>query len=75
MNIVKHVSFLPGEVLRDPPVCTMSNFLMNRQTDFQSGCTILQSHQQWRSVPLSAHSPQYLLSREIFILTILIGVR
>ena len=25
----------------------MSNFLMNLQTDFQSGCIRVQSHQQW----------------------------
>jgi hypothetical protein len=35
----------------------------------------LQSHQQWRSVPLSPHPPQQLLSPEFFILPLLIGVR
>ena len=54
---------------------TMSNFLRNHQTDFQSGCTSLQPHQQWRSVPLSSHSCQHLLSSEFSILVILIGVR
>jgi hypothetical protein len=75
MNIVKHVSFLPvgtssGYVARKgiagSPGSTMSNFLRNRQTDFQSGCTSLQSHQQWWSVPLSPHPRQHVLSPEFF---------
>jgi hypothetical protein len=50
----------------------MSNFL---RTDFQSGCTSLQSHQQWRSVPLSPHPSLYLLSPEFLNLAIVSGVR
>jgi len=52
----------------------MSNFLRNLQSDFQNGCTSLQSHQQWRSVPLSPHPHQHLLSIE-FLLAILTGRR
>ena len=50
-----------------------SQFVVVR-IDFQSGCTNLQFHQQWRSVPFSRH-PQHVLSPEILILAILIGVK
>ena len=84
MNIVEHVSFLlvgtsseymPRRGIAGSPSSTMSNFLRNCQTDFQSGCTSLQSQQQWRSDPLSPHHRQHLLSLEFLILPILTGVR
>jgi hypothetical protein len=84
MNIVEYVSLLPvGTSSVNMPLrgiagstgSTMSNFLRNHQTDFQSGHTNLQSHQQWRSVSLSAHPRQHLLSPEFSILAILTGVR
>jgi hypothetical protein len=84
MNIMERVFLLPvgtssGYMPRRGIVgssgSTMSNFLRNRQTDFQSGCTSLQSYQQWRSVPLSPYSRQYLLSPEFLILAILTSVK
>ena len=62
MNIVEHMFFLPVGTssgymprrgIEGSSSSTMSNFLRTRQTNFQSGCTSLQSHQQWRSIPLS----------------------
>jgi hypothetical protein len=72
MNIVEHVSllqvgtsgYMPRRGIAGSSGSTMSNFLRNHQTDFQSGCTNLQFHQQWRSVPLSPHPHQHLLSHE-----------
>jgi hypothetical protein len=83
INIVEHVSLLYGASFGYMPRSgiggssgsIMSNFLRNHQTDFQSGNTSLQSHQQWRSVLLSSHPHQHLLSPEFLILAILIGVK
>jgi hypothetical protein len=65
MNIVEHVSllqvgafsgYMPRKGIAGSSGSTMYyNFLRNRQIDFQSGYTSLQSHQQWRSVLLSPH--------------------
>jgi hypothetical protein len=84
MNIVEHVSllpvgtssgYMPRRGIAGSSGSTMSRFLRSHHTDFQSGCTSLQSHQQWRSVPLSPHPHQHLLSPEFLILAILTGVR
>ena len=84
MNIVEHVSLLhvgassecmPRTGIAESSGSTMSSFLRKGQTDFQSGCTSLQSHQQWRSVPISPHPRQHLLSPEFLILVILTDVR
>jgi hypothetical protein len=84
MNTVEHVSllpvgtssgYMPRRCIAGSSSTTIYNFLRNCQTDFQSGCTSLQSHQQWMSIPLSPHLRQHLLSAEFFILAILTRVR
>jgi hypothetical protein len=54
---------------------TISNLLRKHQIDYQSGCITLQSHHSWRSVPLSLHLHQHVLSLEFLVLDILIDIR
>ena len=84
MNIVEHVSllhagessgYMPRSGIAGSFGSDMPSFLRDHQTDFQSGCTNLQPHQQWRSVPLSPHPCQHLLSPEFLILAILTSVK
>jgi len=84
MNIVEHMSllyigasfgYMPRSCITGSSGSTMFNFLRSHQTDFQSGCTSLQSHQQWRGVPISLHPRKHLLSLESLTLAILTGVR
>ena len=69
------LGYMPRSGITGSSGSTMSIFLRDRQTDFQSDCTSLQPHQQWRSVPLDPQPHQHLLSSEFLILAILIGVR
>jgi hypothetical protein len=84
MNIVEHMSlwydgvsfgYTIKSVIAGSSGMSSSNFLRNLQIDFQSGHTSLQSHQQWKCVPLSPHPCQHVLSPELLILVILFGVR
>ena len=79
MKIVEHVSllhvgafsgYMPRSGIVESWGSTISNFLRNDQLN-----TSLQFHQQQRSVPLSPHPCQHLLSPKFFILAILTGVR
>jgi hypothetical protein len=70
MNIVEHKSLLYsisfGYKLKSGIVGssgrTISNFLRNCHIDFKSGCTSLQIHKLWRSVPYSTLSPTCAIS-------------
>ena len=84
MNIVEHVFlllveisswYMPRRGITGSSGSFMSNFLRNCQTDLQSGYNSLQSHQQWRSIPLSLYPCLHLLSPKFLILAILTGVR
>ena len=75
LHVEASSGYIPRSVIAGYSCNTMSNFLMYCQTHFQSDFFRLQSHQQWRSVPLSLHPYKHLLSPEFLILVILTGVR
>jgi hypothetical protein len=72
--IVEYFGYMSKSGLVGPSGRIISYFMRKHQIDFQSGCTGSQSHQQFKSVPLSSHLWQHVLSLENLILAILIGV-
>ena len=84
MNIAEHMSlwydwtfcrYIPKSGIAGSWGRLFPNFLRNRHTGIQSGCTSLHSHQQWRSIPFTPHPLQHKLSSMFLILAILTGVR
>jgi hypothetical protein len=69
------MGYMPRNCTSGSSGSTMTNFLRNLQTDFQSGYTSLQSHKQGRSVAFPPDPHQHLLSPEFLTLDILTGVR
>jgi hypothetical protein len=62
--------YMPRRGVAGSSGSTMSNFLRNRQTDFQSGCTSLQSYQQLteRVLPCCNTLPVSIPSRALSVL-------
>ena len=56
--------YIPRVICQDLEIELLTSFLRKHQIDFQSGCTSLQYHQQWRRVLLAPHSSQHVLSHE-----------
>ena len=54
---------------------SISSSVRNCQTVFQSGCTILHSHQQWIRVPDACHAHQHLVKSVVWIFAILTGMQ
>ena len=69
LHVEKSFEYIPRRAIGGSSGSSIISFLKSSQSDFQSVCTDLQSHQHCRSVPLSPHPCLHLLSLEFFYLS------
>ena len=74
-NSIAPFEYMPRSGMTGSSGTTTPNFLRNSQIDFKSSCTNLHTHQQCRSLLLALHPCQHVLTLEVFILAILMGLR
>ena len=75
-NIIDHpLGICSRVVFLSLAVCCFTVFSRNHHIDFQSGCTSLDSYQQWKRVPLTPHSLQHKKLFMFLIIAILSGAR
>ena len=67
--------YIPSNGISGSNEISISRSLRNRHTVFHNGWTNLHSHQQCKSVSISAYPLQHLLSSDFLMIAILTGIR
>ena len=75
ISVLGSFEYIPSSGINGSKARSIFNFLRYLHSAFHSGCTSLHSHQQYKRVPLSPHHYWHLLSVDLLVIAILLGVR